>query len=240
MSPTYFVRTLLLLSSCGLAASQGACVTGSGTMKTETRTLPPFTSIDLSSSVDVEVAIGPTQSVTVEGEDNLIDRITTEVKDGRLVVDVKKGKALTTSKPMIVHVTVPALTAVIANASGDVYSKGTITGDALEISVDGSGDATMDVKVRKLTTISDGSGDIEVTGTADEHISTLDGSGDMDASKLVAKKCTIEVNGSGNASVDATDELHARTQGSGDLEYRGTPKIADIETHGSGDVTHAQ
>ena len=61
-------------------------VRGSGVPATQARTVPSFGAIDLTGSSSVTVHVGPRQTVVVHADDNLIDRVTTDVRDGVLVV----------------------------------------------------------------------------------------------------------------------------------------------------------
>src|SRR4051794_13197069 len=59
---------------------------GSGVAATQTRALPAFSSIDLAGSNRVTIHAGARQSVVVRGDDNLLARVTTDVRGGRLAI----------------------------------------------------------------------------------------------------------------------------------------------------------
>ena len=61
-------------------------IDGSGTAATQTRTLPSFTAVDLTGSSTITVHVGAEQAVVVHADDNLLDHVKTDVRDGALVV----------------------------------------------------------------------------------------------------------------------------------------------------------
>lgn len=69
---------LILLPACG--------TTGSGNLVTEERDVGDFDSIEVSGGIDLRLTVDPDSSstVSVTYDDNIIDRIRTEVDGGRL------------------------------------------------------------------------------------------------------------------------------------------------------------
>jgi hypothetical protein len=84
-----------------------------------------------------------------------------------------------------------------------------------------------------------GSGDVVVSGTADEARFGIAGSGDIDARNLGAKKVGVSISGSGDAHVNATETLDAKVAGSGDVTYSGHPHDVSRRVSGSGSVEAA-
>ena len=84
-----------------------AMVEGSGVLASETRELPPFGRVELMGSNQVTIHVGAAQSVVVHADDNILDRVTTRVSAGRLLIGNEAG-GFTTRSPMRVEVAVPA------------------------------------------------------------------------------------------------------------------------------------
>ena len=61
---------------------------GSGVSATQARDVAAFSSVELAGSNNVVIHVGDRQkqSVVVKGDDNLLQRVTTEVQSGRLVI----------------------------------------------------------------------------------------------------------------------------------------------------------
>ncbi len=210
---------LLIATACGSEHRSGNSLfgdmrVGSGTLLSQTRELPAFSSIEVDGSSDVEVQIGAAQQVAVTGDDNLLDMIDLTVRDGRLTVS--SHGSYRSRRDLKVAITLPALDAVTIEGSGDVVLHG-FAGSALKLRIAGSGD-------------------IHADGAVDTLALRIAGSGDADLSALKAKTAAVEINGSGDASVFASESLSAATNGSGDIRYSGDPKQLATAVHGSGDI----
>jgi hypothetical protein len=92
----------------GSSSSSG--VQGSGVAATQTRELASFSAVELAGSNVVTIRVGEKQSVVVQADDNLLDRVTTEVQSGNLVIGNTVG-SFTTESPMSVEITIPSLDA---------------------------------------------------------------------------------------------------------------------------------
>ncbi len=66
--------------------SSNSSAEGSGVPATQSRDVAAFNSVELAGSNNVVIRVGEKQSVVVRADDNLIDRVTTEVQSGKLVI----------------------------------------------------------------------------------------------------------------------------------------------------------
>jgi hypothetical protein len=215
--------TLLILAAIGVVllardvlpgSSTSSGVQGSGVAATSTRALPNFSGIDLAGSNNVTVMAGARQSVVVHADTNLLSRVTTQVKAGKLIIgDVGSFAA---KSPMYVEVSVPSLAALDLSGSGNI----TVTG----------------IKASRLTVTLPGSGDISASGSVTRLNISIDGSGNAQCSGLIARNVDAVVSGSGDIFVTATQSLDAKVAGSGAVLYSGNPQVTTSIT-GSGDVT---
>lgn len=188
---------------------------GSGNVKTETRSVSGFDSVLLKGSTDVDIRQGNETRVEVTADDNLLPMIATELQGHTLVVEAKHSYR--TNNQTRVSITMPALKAVDVNGSGDIVLKD-YAGERLHLGVAGSGD-------------------IDARGSVGELDAKIDGSGDIDAGSLKARSVHVQINGSGDAHVAASDALDATVNGSGDVGYRGSPAQLRQVVHGSGEVS---
>jgi DUF4097 and DUF4098 domain-containing protein YvlB len=113
-------------------------------------------------------------------------------------------------------ISVPSLTAVVIEGSGDVEVKG-LNGENFSASIDGSGD-------------------LRVIGHTKKLEANIEGSGDMDLSGLESEEAKVSIDGSGDIRVRCSAVLTATVSGSGDINYLGSPPKTNISVSGSGDV----
>jgi hypothetical protein len=193
----------------------GSTTEGSGVSRTLVRVVPPFTGVDLAGGNNVVIRVGEKQSVVVRGDDNLLDRVTTEVRSGTLVIANTPG-SFTTRSPMVVEVGVPTLGALALDGSGNIAVEG--------------------IDAERLTVTLPGSGTITGSGTAKALDVTVGGSGVVRLTQLVADEARAVVSGSGSIFVTATQALDAAVSGSGVISYAGGPQDVTTSVTGSGAV----
>jgi hypothetical protein len=186
---------------------------GSGISVTDRRDVAPFTRVELAGANTVVVHVGASQKVEVTGDDNLVDRVTTVVRDDRLVID-NRG-SFTTKAPMHVTVSVPSLDGV------DLGGAGTVTVDGV---------ANDDFKAGLA-----GDGTLVVSGAADRVAAVLAGEGTVDLHDLVATDGSAQLLGTGTIRVDASSTLDATLSGTGTILYGGDPAVTMHHT-GTGTV----
>ena len=196
-------------------SSSSAAEQGSGVAATQVRTLPSFRSVELAGSNNVVIRVGEKQSVVVKGDDNLLDRVTTRVESGSLVIGNTPG-SFETKSPMSVEVTVPALTALSVTGSGNCWVSG--------------------IRTKSFTVSVSGSGVVTAEGSASNLEASVSGSGVAKLSQLVARDVTAVVSGSGDVFVTATHSLDASIPGSGAIVYSGNPQEVTKSITGSGAI----
>lgn len=217
----------------------GKGIKGNGTMTTTTRSVGEYDQVKVAGFFDVRLLAGSEGALTIEGEENLLEYIVTEIKDGALKIRVQKGKTIRPSNRMMIRVTVPftGIDGVSLSGSGDVWNEDIITADSFKASLAGSGDVKLEIEARNIEANVSGSGDLTLTGKAENIEASLAGSGDINARNINAANADVRVAGSGDISVHATKSLKARVSGSGDIESYGNPDKQDTKVAGSGDIS---
>lgn len=220
---------LLALLACALATAAGAAD------RRENRTVSGFTAISLGANVNLDVIQDGTESLMVEGDERILDILETFVKDGTLNIRYRHGTR--TWSPTRVHAVVHArrVDGLALAATGDIRSP-SISGDSLTVSVAGSGNVDIaQLAVKKAELAIGGSGDIAVSGRADELQASISGSGDLKASKLETRRAAVSIAGAGDATVWAIEQLAATISGAGTVRYYGDPGVVK-SVRGMGDV----
>jgi hypothetical protein len=240
MKKVWILSTCLLLA-LPAAAQWGKKIKGNGNVVTVERSVGSYDGVAVAGWFDVELVSGREGELTLEGEENLLEHLETEVKNGKLTIKPEKGYNLQPSswKSGGIKVTVPVeeISSVTMSGSGDIQGKTKLRSDDFDVVMSGSGDMTLEVEGSALEVTLSGSGDIRLSGTAEDFEVRISGSGDVDAYELDAKNVDAVVSGSADIKVTARESLTARVSGSGDIHYRGNPEKIDSKTSGSGDIT---
>jgi hypothetical protein len=239
-----YKRMILILSILALAAlgcslvSVGPIngVTGSGKVVQETRSVSGFNQIELAISGDAYVQQGDTESLTIEGEDNILPLITTNVQGSRLVIGSKPATSFSTLRPLVFHITVKDLSGLEISGSGK-FIVGQVQANDMNLQISGSGEIRFDqLTAQSLSASIDGSGTIQVSsGSVAKQSIEIPGSGNFNADQLQSQSATVRLDGSGNATLWATDQLNVVVNGSGNVSYYGSPQVSST-INGSGSV----
>ncbi|MDT0540886.1 MULTISPECIES: head GIN domain-containing protein [Croceitalea] len=230
----------LVLFTIAASAQWGKRVKGNGKTVTIERSVGEYDAIAVSGWFDVNLVAGNEGELTLKGEENLLEYIKTEVKDGKLVIKTEKGVNLKPSNwNSGIYVTVPveSVDMVALSGSGDIVGETTIKSNDFKTAMSGSGDITLSVEANSIDASMSGSGDINLSGTVQDFEATISGSGDIKAYDLKAANVYAQVSGSADIKVTATEMIKARVSGSGDISYKGNPKKIDTKTSGSGDIS---
>ncbi|WP_417466095.1 head GIN domain-containing protein [Kordiimonas sp.] len=201
----------------------------------QVRDVPSFKEVSLHGSMDVEIAVGSSQSVKVIADDDIIDNIETEVRGDELRIGLERGH-YSNIKVMRVVITMPEMTGANIHGSGDMIVKD-VKADRFDLELQGSGDATFsDATFGDIEIELHGSGDIELDGTCTSIDIELQGSGDVDAGKLKCTGAKVSLRGSGDVEVYANESADVGVHGSGDIVVRGEPDKLNSRVRGSGDI----
>lgn len=204
----------LLFPSCTRVVARS--VTGSGTHATDSRALAEFDAIDARGAFRLEVRSGAAaDSVTVEGDDNLVPLFVSSVSGGTLALHLPEGSY---------DVRTPLVVRVDARRVADL----TVAG-AIQTSVSGvSGDRF----VAQLA----GSCELDARGTSGSARFECAGACGVDAFDLVAPRVELDLSGSCRANVHASSSLLVAAAGSCDVRYRGKPSSVETNARGSSNI----
>lgn len=218
------------------------CIKRTGEQTSETRTLPPFTSIQLKDNIDVFITQGPIQEVKVVAGKNLVSLVRTEVMNGELCLnnDNKCNWARSYKKGVIaVYVTMPTLSYVENKGSGNIKSLNTIFCGKISMLTNESGDIDLSLNAADLVYVSClGSSDITLRGYTPSlgiyHISE----GYLYCDSLQADNAWTESKASGNEYLNVKTSLKASIDWAGDIYYLGNPPIIEAKENGKGKLIH--
>lgn len=232
---TRLLLPVLLLASIpalGCGISLGPAVAGSGDVTSQNRSVPAFDRIDIGGEYEVLVRVGAGRSVVLEGDDNLLPLIRTEVRNGTL--HIESDSDLRPRDEIRIDIGVETLNAIHSGGSSDVAVRD-VRSSAFDLGVSGSSEVVANGQFGDLSASISGSGEIHLNGTAGAIDGDVSGSGELDLLQVSARSARIKVSGSGDATVQVSDRLDANVSGSGDVRYRGQPSV-DADVSGSGSV----
>lgn len=207
-----FALVLLLASwSCSRI---GKGVQGSGVRKTERREVAAFRSIETTGAFEIQVACQKTAGFEIEGDDNILPLVMTEVHGD--VLRIYSEKPYNSSTAISVRISVPDLDRMASTGAGNIH----IT----------------NVKNEKLAITSTGAGNIEAAGETKYADISSTGAGKIDTDKLRAERAKVSVTGAAHVDVYASQQLDVTVSGVGQVTYSGNPPVVNKSVSGFGGV----
>jgi hypothetical protein len=208
-------------------------VEGNYDVQTETRQLETFERVANEGSFDVYIIQDGHSEVEIEAESNLIPLIRTRVQGSTLVIDTKDD--LRNNYPMKLYVHTGDLNEVNLSGSGLMHADNIVTGD-FEASISGSGDIFISGTANDVKTDISGSGSIDLGIECDELEVDISGSGEMEIWGT-ANHGDFDISGSG--SIHAYEltlkECNAKISGSGSM-YLTVEDHLNVNISGSGNI----
>ena len=211
-----------------------------GSYRTENRNLKDFHAVKVSAGIDLYLKMGDAETVKVEADEDIIDRIITEVKDGTLHIYMKSTNKIfnwnfnTGTKK--VYVSVKELDEIDASSGSDVVSENTLTGETLDVEASSGSDVTLDVVYKNFSLDVSSGSDARISGKTKNFTAEASSGSDIKAKDLESVNCKVKVSSGADASVNVTNELYARASSGGDVSYYGNPQVKDINESSGGDV----
>lgn len=216
----------LLLNSCGFDINFGdfgSGEKGNGVVVEETREITEeFTEVSASEGIDVFVTQGSDFDISVEADENIMDLIGTDIRNGKLKIHAIENIGRATKK---VYVTLPKVSGLIASSGSHLATENMIQADKLQ--VDASSGAIIDanVKVTNMEIDASSGANISLEGTAKEVFVDGSSGANIKANELQTLVCNADASSGANISIDVTDNLTAEASSGGNISYKGNPSV---------------
>lgn len=195
--------------------------------------LKPFTKLEVSSGLKVELAYGETPRVEVYGE---ITNIEIDQDDDEL--EISRESSFSTSKPDKIVVYFSKLEEISVSSGCAVYTKDRIETENIEIETSSGSATRLEIKAHEISVeVSSGSA-LKLSGEADElDVESSSGSA-FNSTKLKAQNVIAKSSTGSAMKVWATENLNAKASLGGIISYKGNPQTVIEESMG-GQVEHS-
>ena len=183
----------------------GTVIVGSGNVASETRSVSGFSKVALSGVGRLEIRHTGSESLTVRADDNLLEHMRSEVRDGVLILGNGPGVNFRTNNEIVYLLTVSELDALTLAGVTFADVRGIDT-DVFTVNISGVAGA-------------------KVRGDADRQRVTVTGVSLYDAEDLDSRVVDIDISGVSAAKVRASEQLSGSVRGLSTLEYIGNPTV---------------
>lgn len=204
--------------------------------KKEERTLGNFKRITVGGIFKLKLEKGESPKVIIEADEEIMDKIITEVNGETLEIKLSGGKYKGDLDITEITVVFTNLEEIIASGAAEVESESEIVADNLKIDFSGATKGELIVNAGKLETELSGATNMELSGKATEHTAKISGASNFDAENLETQNTTIDLSGASNAEIDVVNKLNGNISGMGKLELKRKPAESNISASGLGEA----
>lgn len=221
------ILVVLILASCNFT-------NGSGKIVSENRTVDNFTALSVGNSFDVEVKIGPTASVRVEADDNVIKHIETSVTNETLKIYLEDNYSFSDAH-LKVYITTPSLKAIKTSGSASVDVLDVLTSNGkLSFKASSSSDIKAKVNAPEVEAGASSSASIDLSGKTKTYYAEASSSSDIDSWNLLSENATARANSSATIKLHASVSLNANANSSAEIKYHGAATVTkSVSSSGS-------
>ena len=204
---------LFVVFATGCIHGHFAEISGSGKRELQKRNVAPFTSISTEGAFTIEVTCQKDVSLEVEGDDNVLEFVTSDVSGN--ILRLKNSKNYSTKEPVKFKISVPNLEGLSVNGAGHIEIKN-LNNDKFEIDTNGAPTVVV-------------SGNTKVIDVG------ANGAGKVDAHNLHASRGVVDSKGVATVDLDVADQLDVTISGPAKVTYKGDP-VVNKTIHGPGKV----
>lgn len=198
-----------------------------------TNNLGDFTTIRVFDRINVTLVASKENKITISG--SRAEDVEVVTKNNELKIRMKLTKLL---KGEAVEATVyyKKITQVEASEGSYVGSADTFKNASFSINSKEGANVKLILDVDKLSTKISSGGEIEISGTADNHDALISAGGNLKARNLSTKQTSITVNAGGDADITASDLVDAKTRAGGNIDIYGKPKTVNKKSTAGGTI----
>lgn len=211
---------------------QEDAIMGSGNIITSERDIPSFTGIQVDGNFSVTLKHAEFQGIELTADDNIMDYIITEVKDGVLHIYSRErfGKI---SKPTAI-VSFDQLETIVSRAGASLSSVDYIEARELTLELMGGSKLSLNCRVDELNLTMMAGSEATLKGKATKVIAESLAGSYLHAEELMAEIVFIDTHAGAQNKVYASEEIKIMATTGSSVDYYGNPGLRNINANTGG------
>ena len=213
----------LFLSSCAFDINFGDGKKGNGIIAEDQREVTEeFTVVSASEGLDVYVIQAKDFKITVEADENIIDLIGTDIRDGKLKIHAIENIGRATKK---IYVSLPDISGLESSSGADLVGKTVIESDKISLNASSGSDLQVEISADEVNANSSSGADIKVSGEANMLYANASSGSDIKARDFIVQSCNADASSGADISVNVSENLIADASSGGDISYTGDATV---------------
>lgn len=230
----FFVMALMLSGIMVYADSGGAAKVGSTQDEEKNIEISGVNGLDISIACELKIRQGNEESLRIEADKDIFDRLDIKIKDSVLYIDSDDRHREFDDWDVEVYLTVKTLNKIDIGGAVEMRTSGTLETKKLELSVSGAADIDLSIDTEKLLADFSGAVKADIEGKANYVVMDMSGASKVDAEDLVTDAFYLDFSGFGKADIYAEKVLKVDMSGMGVVRYGGNPQKVDANSSGLG------
>lgn len=233
-----YIVFLILVFACD-SENVGDCFQKTGNIIQQDITFGAFTKILVNRDIELIVKQGLTQKVVIETGENLLNDVTAEVIEDRLILtDNNTCNYVREYGITKVYITSPNITEIRSSTQYDISSDGVLTYPSLTLLSEDFGapdtftnaNFNLEVDNTTLRIVFNNLSNAFITGKVDDlSVNFAAGTSRFEGRDLIAQNITIWNRSSNDMILNPQQEIKGRISGTGDVICVNKPPIIDVE-----------
>jgi len=225
---------LLLLVSTTSCLFDG--VKGNGNVINKKRKISnDFVRIKVSRGLHVFVTKNSNVSLVVEAYENLHELITTEVKNGTLIITSTKNIGFAKAKN--IHLSVENLNEILVSSGAEVSSENTLTAKKLRVDASSGAEVKLRIKVGDLDCDTSSGAMVRLKGNVIDFKAGSSSGSNINAYDLKSKNCEAKASSGSNIKVNVSGNFEGKASSGAHINYKGNPKTVKRNKSSGGSVS---
>jgi len=192
-----------------------------------------FDAVELRWFGDLIVTQGEGESLTVEGDPDLLQKLSVRVAGGTLILEIGQdwlerlveGLRFLGRRPLTYRIGAEKLRRIAVSGRGNVRCD-RLRSDSLTLAISGQGNVRLhDLQARELRAKISGRGEMDLDGVVDDLRIDIAGSGEVEMPELRTERAEVRISGHGEAELRVASSLDVTISGYGRVRYYGDPRL---------------
>jgi hypothetical protein len=226
---------LITILTATVACSSTKTIVGSPSVVSSPVSVAGFTILQVSDAFDVDLLVGDHEALTLQVNDNLVDRVDAGVSNGTLHIGLKPGTSAQRAR-LRALVTVVNLSGIELSGAAHVHLQDVLGGQDLRVNLSGASGFDGTMQANAVTADLSGASEMILAGALESFTLRAGGASQVNGGHLQVADLTVDLTGASIAIVMVTDTIAATLSGASTLEYGGNPRFTRKDVSGGSSI----
>lgn len=197
----------------------------------------PFSRVSIQGPFDVTMNLGNSETVELEGSEDLIKYTTVRIKGDQLEILYERDRWNNWgSDKIIITINFKRLTELDASGAARIAVNGTVRSEFFSLDCSGASNVKAEINTTKLVADLSGASKVTLVGSAQTQEVELSGASTYRAQDLNSINSRLDLSGASSATISTMDELIVEASGASSVDYYGNPEKVDVDASGASSV----